>query len=185
MNDREPEAGGSDDRDGVLEPAGARWRLRFTRRLTYPTEKVWRALTESKHLDAWFPQHVVGSWVAGAPLRFISKYGDFEGEVLACEPPSVIEFRWGTDTIRLEVMPEGQGCVLTLLDTFDEQGKAARDAAGWHDCLDGLEMHLAGTASWKPGEGWHAVHGRYVERFGPKGATIGPPRTWEAEHGTS
>jgi uncharacterized protein YndB with AHSA1/START domain len=165
------------DMDGSLESAGERWRLRFTRRLAHAPEKVWRALTEPEHLAAWFPQRIEGQWIVGAPLRFISQYGDFDGEVLAYQPPSLLEFRWGTDIIRLEVAPESQGSILTLLDTFAEQGKAARDAAGWHVCLDALEQHLAGEKpSWAPGERWQAVHGRYVERFGPEGATIGPPK---------
>ena len=162
--------------NGVLEPAGERWRLRFTRRLAHAPDKVWRALTEPEHVQAWFPQRIVGQWSVGAPLRFVSQGGDFDGEVLAFEPPSALEFRWGTDTIRLEVAADGQGSVLTLLDTFDELGKAARDAAGWHECLDALEQALAGNQpSWAPGERWQAVHPGYVERFGPQAATIGPP----------
>ena len=164
------------DVDGILEPNGDRWRLRFTRQLPHAPEKVWRALTEPEHLEAWFPQRIVGEWMIGSPLRFVSQFGDFDGEVLAVQPPSLLEFRWGTDTIRLEVVPDGKGSALTLFDTFDEVGKAARDAAGWHECLDALEHALAGTRpSWKPGERWQAVHGTYVERFGQKAATIGPP----------
>ncbi len=161
---------------GTLEQAGDRWRLRFTRRLPHPPDKVWRAVTEPEQLKAWFPQRIVGDWRVGAPLRFESQFGDFDGEVLAFEPHSLIEFRWGTDTIRLEIAPDAQGSVLTLLDTFDELGKAARDAAGWHECLDNLEHALAGTQPPSaPGERWQAVHPNYVERFGPRAATIGPP----------
>ena len=162
--------------DGILEPAGNRWQLRFTRRLGHAPEKIWRALTEPEQLQAWFPQRIVGEWSVGAPLRFVSAFGDFEGEVMAFEPPSLLEFRWGTDTIRLEVAPEGRGSVLTLIDTFDELGKAARDAAGWHECLDALEHAVVGTRpAWAPGDRWQAVHDTYVDRFGPEAATIGPP----------
>jgi uncharacterized protein YndB with AHSA1/START domain len=161
---------------GTLESAADRWRLRFTRHLTHAPDKVWRALTEAEHLEAWFPQRIVGEWTVGAPLRFVSDYGDFDGEVLAFQPSSLIEFRWGTDTIRLELARDGEGSVLTLLDTFDEQGKAARDAAGWHVCLDALERALDGTKGHvSPGEGWQAVHHTYVEQLGPQASTIGPP----------
>jgi uncharacterized protein YndB with AHSA1/START domain len=167
---------------GVLEPAGDRWRLRFTRRLSHAPEKVWRAITEPEHLQAWFPQRIVGEWVVGASLTFASEYGDFMGEVRAFEPPSMLEFRWGTDTIRLEVKADAQGSILTLMDTFDELGKAARDAAGWHVCLDHLEQELDGTTrSWKPGDRWQAVHPTYVERFGPEAATVGPPELPQRE----
>src|SRR5207247_6173143 len=36
---------------GKLEDLGGRWRLRFTRELAHPQEKVWRAITEPKHMQ--------------------------------------------------------------------------------------------------------------------------------------
>jgi hypothetical protein len=87
-----------------------------------------------------------------------------------------VEFRWGTDVIRLEIEERDGGCTLILLDTIDEIGKAARDGAGWHECLDLLAFHLDGEhPAWPPGQRWAQVHPRYVEDFGPEGATIGPP----------
>ena len=164
--------------NGELEAAGhGRWNLRFTRRLPHPVETVWRALTEPEHLGAWFPQSIKGDLLtSGAPLRFESEYGDFDGEVLAVSPPGLLEFLWGTDTVRFELAPADGGSVLTLVDTIDELGKAARDAAGWHTCLDFLEVELAGaTASWTVQERWTAVHPGYVDAFGPEAATLGPP----------
>ena len=168
--------------NGELERCGDRWELRFTRELAHPAEKVWRAVTEPAHLDAWFPQRVVGEWRVGAPLKFESRDGEFpafDGEVLACEPPSLLEFRWGPDVIRFEVVPNAEpatGCTFRLSDVFGELGKAARDAAGWHTCIDFLEHHLSGTEEpWTSGERWSAVHPGYVERFGPGAATLGPP----------
>ena len=63
--------------------------------------------------------------------------------------------------------------MLTLINRFDEIGKAARDAAGWHACLDALEAWLDGVPA--PGDRWSEVHPGYVERFGPEAATLGPP----------
>ena len=166
--------------NGTLEQTAAGPRLRFTRRLAHPPEKVWRAITEPEHLRAWFPDGiVVEEWAVGARLRFEPAPGmaePFDGEVLAYEPPTVVEFRWGTDVIRLEVAPDGDGTELTLLDTIDELGKAARDGAGWHTCLDQLEHHLDGTTpSWSASDRWREIHPSYVEGFGPEAATIGPP----------
>jgi uncharacterized protein YndB with AHSA1/START domain len=161
--------------NGVLESAGARWRLRFTRRLEHSPQTVWRAITEPLHRDVWFPQRIEGELRVGAPLKFVSDYGDFDGEVLAFDPPRLFEFRWGTDTVRLEVSAEGEGSLLTLLDTFDEQGKAARDAAGWHVCLNALERELGGSAT--PDDAWQTLNGVYVKKFGPEASTIGPPET--------
>src|SRR5437870_10399402 len=56
-------------------------------------------------------------------------------------------------------------------------GKGARDAAGWHVCLDNLAAHPRGeeTGTESP-EACEAVRSEYVEQFGPEAATIGPPQ---------
>ncbi len=81
----------------------------------------------------------------------------------------------GDETLRFELQPDGKGSVLTFVNTFDELGKAARDAAGWHACLDVLSCHLNDQeAPWTPGQRWQHVHPAYVERFGRDASTIGP-----------
>lgn len=164
---------------GTLDRHGDRWTLTFVRRLPHAPEKVWRALTEAEHLAAWFPSEIHGERAAGAPLRFVFAHGEgppTEGEMLTFDPPSVLEYRWEKEILRFHLRPEGDGCVLIFVDTFDELGKAARDGAGWHACLDVLEHHLAGTEPpWTAQAHWSDVHAGYVERFGPEAATIGPP----------
>ena len=166
---------------GRLDRSGPRPRLVFTRALAHPPEKVWRALTRKEHLRAWFPDTVEGEFEPGGKLRFVSEEHDFafDGEVTAFEPPELLEIRWGTDLLRFELRAGGDGTVLTLTDTFDELGKAARDGAGWHECLDLLEIELAGAApDFAPGRRWGEVHPRYVAEFGPDASTIGPPPGW-------
>jgi hypothetical protein len=110
---------------------------------------VWRALTELEHLAAWFPTDIEGERAPGAELRFVFRNG--EGPTIA-------------------------GKMITFLNTFDDLGKAARDAAGWHACLNVLIYHLnAEEAPWTAAERWQDVHAAYVERFGPEASTIGPP----------
>lgn len=97
--------------------------LRCDRRLPYPVERVWRALTETGQVDTWFPQRIMGEWRVGSPLRFEDPTGKLpavDGEVIRCEPPSRLEFRWGTDVVRFELVPEGQGCHITLVDTASD-----------------------------------------------------------------
>ena len=165
--------------EGSLEQVAGRWRLRFVRTLAHPPERVWRALTEPEHLAVWFPTEIHGERAAGAALRFVFA-GDegppIAGQMLVYDPPAVLEFRWGEETLRFQLEPQGAGCRLTFLNTFDEQGKAARDAAGWHACLDVLACHLDGREPpGGPNERWAQLHPVYVERFGPEGATVGPP----------
>jgi uncharacterized protein YndB with AHSA1/START domain len=156
-----------------------RWQLRFTRTLRHPQERVWRAITEPEHLSHWFPTTVEGERETGAPLRFSFPGGEappMEGEMVAFQPESVMELRWGPDVIRIELRPMQDGTELTLLDTLEERGKAARDAAGWHVCLDALEAGLSGESDRREQmSAWGEVHPHYVESFGPAAATIGPP----------
>ena len=165
---------------GTLEEnEDGRWQLRFTRTLTHPVDRVWRALTEPEHLRQWFPSTIEGEREAGAPLRFVFP-GDpvppIDGEMLAFEPPSLMELRWGTDRLRFELRPVADGTELTLIDVLDDRGKAARDGAGWHTCLDALEASLDGAPAPRDQMGrWGEVHPHYVEAFGPEAATIGPP----------
>jgi uncharacterized protein YndB with AHSA1/START domain len=170
-----------DDHDlGRLEVDGDRCVLTFTRRLAHPPDKVWRAVTEPAHMEVWFPHEMVGDRRAGAAVRFVTAGDDgFDGEVLAFEAPSVMELRWGEDRLRIELAPDGDGTVLTLTDTFTELGKAARDAAGWHECLDRLASDLDGTPPAPWGAPWAALNARYVAALGPAASVIGPPEGWE------
>ena len=168
---------GPDDEYGTLERDGAVSRLRYRRRLAQPPETVWRALTEDAQLAGWFPTTIEGERLAGAPLRFSFREGEappFEGEMLACEPPALFELRWADDVLRFELAPDGQGCVLSLTVTFPEFGKAARDAAGWHVCLDQLAYTSTKAApSWLPPDRWRAVHATYVAHLGPEASAVG------------
>jgi len=176
-----------EDELGTLERAGGHSVLRYRRRLSHAREKVWRALTEDEHLAAWFPTTVEGTRAAGAPLHFAFREAEgepFDGEMLAFDPPSLMELRWADDLLRFEVEPDGSGCILRLTVTFPEHGKAARDAAGWHVSLERLTHDLDGTPTpWQPVERWRVVHPGYVERLGPDASAIGPPEEWDRVHG--
>jgi len=92
--------------------------------------------------------------------------------MLVFDPPEVMEFTWGTDQLRIELQADGAGTLLTLTDTFDELGKAARDGAGWHECLDRLVADLDGTPQRPMGELWVEV----------PPAVCNPPRTRRRDH---
>lgn len=175
----------------TLDTSKHRPRLRFTRQLRHAPETVWRALTEADDLAAWFPAAIEGGWRPGAPLTFtfldpeeaaehleIDEAPVLHGEVITHEPHSCLEYTWDEDTLRFDLEPtEDGGTRLTLTVTFAELGTAARDAAGWHECLDLLENRLAGQPpAFRHGERWAQVHPDYVARFGPEASAIGPPQ---------
>jgi uncharacterized protein YndB with AHSA1/START domain len=172
---------------GVLERRGDVAMLRYRRRLAHPPLKVWRALTEPAGLAGWFPTTMEGERVAGAPLHFGFREQEgepFDGEMLAFDPPSLMELRWADDILRFELEPEGSGCLLTLVVSFPELGKAARDAAGWHVCLEQLAYVADGAdLPWDPADRWRQVHPNYVRLLGPEASTLGPPEDWERVHG--
>jgi len=163
------------ERDGRLEPVGDDWQIRFTRPLAHSPEKVWRALTDPEHRQAWFPDTSIGDFTTvGAQLRFEYSAGNFDGEVLAVDPPKLLELRWGTDILRFELRPDGAGTLFVFSDTITEQGKGARDTAGWHVCFDLFESALDGTS---PGDNpdWPTLNRMYADRFGADASTMGPP----------
>jgi uncharacterized protein YndB with AHSA1/START domain len=172
---------------GTLERTADGSVLRYRRRLAHPQQKVWSALTEDAHLAAWFPTTIEGERHAGAPLHFSFRESEgepFDGEMLLFVPPSLMELRWAEDVLRFELEPDGPGCVLHLTVTFPEDGKAARDGAGWHVCLEQLAFACNDTdPPWQPPDRWRAAHGDYVERFGPEASALGPPEEWERVHG--
>jgi uncharacterized protein YndB with AHSA1/START domain len=178
----------SDQADcGTLERRGELAVLRYRRRLPHPRPKVWRALAEPEQLAAWFPTTLEGDRSAGSPLRFAFRDMEIEpmsGEMLAFDPPALMELRWGDDTLRFELHEEGVTTVLDFTVTFPEYGKAARDGAGWHVCLDQLQHALDQTEPpWVQADRWRAVHPTYVQTLGAEASSIGPPPEWEEAHG--
>ena len=172
------------DEYGTLERAGDVSILRYERRLEHPQQKVWRAVAEDADLAAWFPTTIEGARRAGAPLHFAFRQSEgepFDGEMLAFMPPSMMELRWADDVLRFELEPApgsaSSACILRLTVTFPEYGKAARDAAGWHVCLERLAaaatvLSCLGTRPCGGGPCTAAT-----ERFGPEASAIGPPQS--------
>ena len=153
--------------------------LRFERRLGHPTEKVWRAVTSPDGLAAWFPARVEGDFTAGGALRFVFANGEGppgSGEVLEVDEPRRFAFTWDGDRMTIDLEPAGDGCLLTFTHVFEDRTAAARDAAGWHVCLDLLERSLGGEPttgpSGVPDAPWKGLYEEYSERGLPTGAPV-------------
>jgi uncharacterized protein YndB with AHSA1/START domain len=160
--------------NGTLLTRDGRSVLRFERLLRHPPEKVWRAITEPEQLAGWFPGRIEGEREAGAPLRFVPEGGEpTEGKVIDFEPPRLFSYTWGDSVLRFELRPDAAGTVLVFTHTFDERPSAASFAAGWHQCLDGLDAVVAGRPAPAPTleeggtwRGYRVRHEAYVEVFG-------------------
>jgi hypothetical protein len=134
--------------NGKLETVEGLSVLRFERRLDHSIERVWRAITEPEDLDHWFPQ--------SEPLQVTER-----------EQPRLLAGTWYGDSLRFELRPDKEGCVLVFTHTFGEREKAARDAAGWDSCFVRFAALLEGTPIAESASlaSWPATHERYAESF--------------------
>jgi uncharacterized protein YndB with AHSA1/START domain len=169
--------------DGTLDTTGPHPAVRLERRLPDPPAVVWQAITERDQLKAWFPCDVIvegGRWVVGAAITFPFPPEVIDmtltGTVLAVEEPRLLSYTWGEEEVlRFELYPEGSGTRLVLTDQL-RAGWAARNAAGWEDCLD----RLAGRPA-QP-DAWRRRFTAYAAAFEPViGPQEGPPAEYKGE----
>ena len=149
-------------RMGTATIADGTWTLTYVRHLDHPVEKVWRAITESDHLAAWFPCDVVGERRSGADieLRFwpdvVEKFEVAEpvttGHIDVWDPPTRFELWWEGDLLRWELEPTATGTTLRLTTVIEDPAIATDAAAGWHVCLDRLQVRLDSGATAPPAD---------------------------------
>jgi uncharacterized protein YndB with AHSA1/START domain len=148
--------------------------LRFERRLRHSPAKVWRAVTDPAEMTHWFPAAVETELRPGAPMRFTfpgEAVGDggWDGEVLEVDEPKVFMFRWNADVLRIELVPDGDGCRLVFTQTIGGGRTgllgAGRTAAGWDSCLAQLAAALDGTTLAARTD-WLSPMAHYIAEFG-------------------
>ncbi len=162
--------------EATLRPDGRRASVRLERHLADPPEVVWNALTNRDDLRSWFPcdvEVVGGTWRVGAAIvfRFSPEFDmTLDGEVLVVDEPTLLSYSWGEDILRFELVAEGDGTRMVLTDELPP-GSAARNAAGWEECLARLDGQQ------DPAEGsWKAAFDKYAGDFTPSlGLQEDPP----------
>jgi uncharacterized protein YndB with AHSA1/START domain len=153
----------------TLETTGQQTVLRMERHLRHPVEKVWRAITEPEQLSQWFPSDVEADMNVGGKVRFPFRNGEgptLDGEVLELDPPRVFAFTWDDSSLRFELEPDGDGCVLRFSHTFGDRWSAASYGSGWTKCFANLEVALDGGPKDETNDGWQELHEQLVEKFG-------------------
>ncbi len=70
-------------------------------------------------------------------------------------------------------------CRLSFSVALDSADKAARDGAGWEQCLDALEIVTAGECPHRPmpTDAWNAYYEEYKRQGVPADAEIPQPQT--------
>jgi uncharacterized protein YndB with AHSA1/START domain len=151
---------------GTYETYEGKPAVRFERVYPHSVERVWRSITVPEEMASWFPSTVELDLREGGDMRFTFPDREVEpmtGRVVELDPPRLFAFLWGEDLLRLELAPEGDGTRLTLLQTLHAEDEAARNAAGWHVCLD----QLGGEET-----DWEQYYEEYQRRGLPAGAEI-------------
>jgi uncharacterized protein YndB with AHSA1/START domain len=154
--------------------------VRFERTFPHAATQVWDAISDPDRLARWFPTTVEFDELrAGAPITFRfaeDRYPPMSGAFREVSPPRRLSFTWGDDVLTFELQERdgGAACRLSFSVVLDSADKAARDAAGWDDCLDMLDAVVAGGTAERPrkSESWRARYDEYKRQGFPATAAI-------------
>ena len=152
--------------------------LRFERVLDHPVDAVWAAITEPSELAHWFPARVEVDLRPGGGMTFTFADDAFpvmHGEVTELDPPRRFAFEWGGERMSFDLEPEDGGCRLVFIHFLSERDAAARDAAGWHVCLDQMRARLAGPPAEAPGTEPTEEHRALMDEYERRGMPTGAP----------
>jgi uncharacterized protein YndB with AHSA1/START domain len=154
--------------------------VRFERNFPHAVTQVWDAITDPARLEKWFPTTVEFDELrAEAPITFRfaeDRYPPMTGAFREVTPPERLVFTWGDDTLTFELAPRdgGAACRLAFSVMLDSADKAARDAAGWDDCLDMLDIVVSGETPERPwkSDSWRSRYDAYKRQGFPATAAI-------------
>lgn len=144
--------------EGELTVDGELATLRFERRLAYPVEAVWAAITDPAQRNQWMGATTIdarpGGLIETAPNGppYPPERTRISGRILIWDPPHVFEHLWQQQilganggVVRYELSPDGDGTLLR----FSHRGLSLPGAKGFlpgtHAFLDRLAAQLAGA----------------------------------------
>jgi uncharacterized protein YndB with AHSA1/START domain len=144
---------------GTVEIEGEFTVLRFERQLSYPSEPIWKAITDPKELVSWMNTKAVIDGHKGGTIDFVNTFSGFHttGRILVWDPLRIFEHEWHISpnpslpngepdsVIRWELKRDGYSNTKTLLTlTHSRLTKLTSSwfAPGWHAYLDRLEASL-------------------------------------------
>jgi uncharacterized protein YndB with AHSA1/START domain len=163
---------------GTYEQVNGSPVVRFERTFPHGVAQVWAAITDPERLEQWFPTTVEFDRLSeGTPITFRfaeDHYPPMSGEFREVSAPRRLSFTWGDDLLTFDLEERADACRLSFSVVLDSADKAARDAAGWDDCLDRLDIVASGEAPEPPGasESWRARYDEYKRQGFPATAAI-------------
>lgn len=151
-------------RDGILETIEGRPALQFERDLSYPIQRVWRAVSTPAELERWFPAVVQWEPETGEKIASHGMYG----RVLDVEAPVRLAWEFNADFYSFNLAEARVGTNLMFIHVFDLAVPTAQTAAGWDTYLQKLEALLAGRAlsDKEAFAHWDSLHEYYAAEFG-------------------
>ncbi len=164
--------------------------LSLIHRYRQPMQKVFAALSTPERIADWMGVEWQGD---AAPLKIGSSFSyrfsnsdlPSEGRVTAYDAPRLIEHTWFENmppaaTVRWALEADGEGCVLTLTQTYPGKDDAPRNGAGWTMIMGQLDAFLAGEP-FAPPESWTSLRDRYAASMGPEAVRDGRRLTVEGK----
>ncbi|MBY3624685.1 SRPBCC family protein [Acinetobacter sp. CUI P1] len=154
-----------------LKKAEDHYVARFERQLNHSASEIWSFLTENEKLALWFTELRVEDLREGGLIKFDMQNGTFEEmRITALQHESVLEFMWAEDSVRFELYPNSDGCLLVLNETIQTlTPHTPRDLAGWHVCLDVIQHLLDGTTLESRETEWNVWYEQYREAISKLG----------------
>jgi uncharacterized protein YndB with AHSA1/START domain len=146
---------------GTITIEGEYATLRYERRLSYPREIVWKAITDPKELVGWMNTKAVIDGRNGGTIDFVNTFSGFHttGHILVWDPLRVFEHEWHISPNPSLPNGESESVIRWELKSNDNSGSDTRTlltlthsnltkltsswfAPGWHAYLDRLEASL-------------------------------------------
>lgn len=131
--------------DGVGERIGVSLRRTYES----PIEDVWSAVTDPERITRWF-MPLSGDLRVGGTFQLAGNAG---GEIVACDPPRLVQLTWGgpTSIVELRLTEDGDNTLLELdhnvpIEIAQSGAGALWVGPGWDGALMGLGLFLRGDA---------------------------------------
>lgn len=143
--------------EGQLTIEGDKAVLTFERRLPYPVETVWAAITDPAHRNRWMGQTTIDGREGGTIEMLPTgppqppEMKKMTGRIRVWAPPHVFEHEWNqrvveSSVVRYELSADGDGTLLRFSHRGLSVGNAQGFRPGTHAYFDRLEAYLAGEA---------------------------------------
>lgn len=153
----------------TIEKQSNRHVVKYKRPLPHSVNAVWEVITTNEKLQKWMSNLEIIDLRKNGKMRFNMNDGTNTYEEIAITDyieKKVLEFDWGTDSVRFELSSTDNGSLLLFAETLHELTQhTSRDLAGWHICLDLLTDLLDGIEhhSFPMEEKWQQRFNEYKE----------------------